>query len=334
MMPDQNPEQPVSQSSSQELLEDAATWLVIMSSDECTEEERKAFWQWQQQDPRHAQIVEQLQATLGQFTQLQDQHHKHNQVILEQTLESQGDEASIWRLRSILFFVTSAVLMAVVAWQILPVQYWVADHQNSYQQWTEQRLSDYSQIKTSGKTAYDVDFDQQQRLISLYQGNILVDVGKDAKRPFVVHTEYAKITALGTRFIVRQYGEQTILTMLSSKTQVVALAQPATHYTLQAGQQMIINAEGVQSVTTIPAALIEQAWQQRVLVVQNMPLDQLLKILQNYQSETLLYDAQRLHAIAVNATLPLDGSALVLLENSLPIGLEHTWFGRTKINPR
>ncbi|OUY07712.1 FecR family protein [Acinetobacter populi] len=339
--PDQSPLNMADSNAEDELLQQVAEWLVKMSDEDCSEADRQAFQAWQNQDAQRQKLVEQVQATLQQFTQIQDSTSQPFATqVIEETLNDDSLNPHVYSsglLRSVMIFLCSGLIIALMAWQMLPMNDWLADRRNGYNQWTVQSLSDQSQINISGKTAYDIDFDQAQRLIKLFKGNILVDVAKDAQRPFVIETQYARITALGTRFIVQHYDHATILMMLESKTKVeysgTAIHSPV-NVEIAAGQQVIIDAQGIHPSRQISPELLENAWQKHMLVIHQMPLDQVLGILQSYQHQRLSYDARQLQHIMVNAALPLDGGALQLLQDSLPIQVQQNMWGSLQITEK
>ena len=333
-MPDTEKPSPLqSDISDDDLMEEVATWLVRMSGDDCTEADRQAFAKWQAQSPRHQACVNNMQATLDQFQSIQN---SPSADISNQLIEEAISDANTQYPfnRKFVIILISGLLLCMMGWQILPTQQWLADTRNRHDAWTVEILNDHSEIKISGATAYNIDFDDKQRLIKLLNGNILVDVAKDASRPFVIQTEYARITALGTRFMVQHHEHATILTMLESSTRVEALHDQQVAIELSAGQQIIIDVSGLHKVQSVSSDLIESAWNKRLFVAHQMPLDQVLDQLQSYQGKTLVYDPQALQHITVNATLALDASALDLLEQSLPIQIRTTMLGRLEITPK
>lgn len=316
----------------EDLIDEVVLWLVKMSSDDCTEQDRLAFEHWQNQDLKRIELVKEYQVTLNYFSKLKQQNQAKTVVsTLEQSFLQ--TKQSLWHLRS--FFALIGLGLLLLTWYSLPTQEWMADTKNEYNQWTEQVLSDQSEIKISGTTAYDIVFDKNKRLIQLYNGNILVHVAKDARRPFIIETKYARITALGTRFIVHHNKNSTILTMLESKTKV----EPLKHTTknaqqyrvIEAGQQIIIYSDGIIKYTDVSPELYEAAWQQKMLIVQNMALPEVLDVLQNYQVDKMTFNAQELEDIRVTATLPLDHSALSLLTHSVAIQEGTSLWGQQKI---
>ncbi len=68
-------------------------------------------------------------------------------------------------------------------------------------------LEDGSQITLSGNSKIKITYYPKQRHIALLQGEAIFEVTKDPARPFIVETNTAKITVLGTRFAVNQLSK-------------------------------------------------------------------------------------------------------------------------------
>ena len=62
-----------------------------------------------------------------------------------------------------------------------------------------------------------------------------------------------------------------------------------------------------------------------------MPLPEVLGILKSYHRQKIAFDDQALSSIQVTAALPLEHSALELLENSLPIQVSENIFGSLNV---
>ena len=266
-----NQSDPLAQSTVTEdqLLEQVAYWLVKMNSDDCTDADRSAFAAWQQQDPKRVAQIAALQQTLGYFQQLQHSPSARSSAETLKQITSQmpnntnssnnASNNNAWQSYALALLLSLSILLALTYSGNIPLNQWTADHKNNYQAWSSNTLSDLSEIQMSGKTAYDLDFDSKQRLIKLYRGNILVEVAKDAQRPFVIQTQYAQITALGTRFMVQESEHATVLIMLESKTKITT-DKMGTATIVHAGQQVLINQQGIISTTTVSPDLLEAAW--------------------------------------------------------------------------
>ncbi|MBV6574814.1 FecR domain-containing protein, partial [Acinetobacter baumannii] len=120
-----------------------------------------------------------------------------------------------------------------------------ADIQGQSGQWTTQTLPDGSRLILRGKSAVNLDFKTNQRVVELVQGQIYVDVAKDKTRPFLVKTSHGQIQALGTAFSVSYDPSATELKMLHSKVKVEAKQGKTTQ--LHATSHAIVNA--AQAIT-------------------------------------------------------------------------------------
>lgn len=331
MAQDQDPQKKITSRSV--IMEQAAQWLLILDDQNCSQEEFRQFQTWLKQDPSHEDCFNEIKHTFDQFSQFRQTHRRPVPYQLIENSIQKTQESSFFKKQG---FYSIAIIIFLVSllWWVLPTEAWFADQKNAYNTWSETKLSDYSDIKMSGKTLFNVDYNQQQRSIHLITGNILVDVAKDSRRPFFVKTDHVAIKALGTRFIVHHFKHLTVLTMLHSSTQVdISLKnrQKKTMY-VHAGQQLVIDEQGDYSIQNLSTRLAEDSWEKQRLAVDLMPLDQVLNILQTYESNTLKYIPAQLHQIKVSAILPLDGSGMALLQASLPISVSENMFNQKVVS--
>lgn len=84
-------------------------------------------------------------------------------------------------------------------------------------------LPDGSSLDLNARSAADLRFDEGQRLVRLRSGELLVQVARDAAadpssgqppRPFVVQTRHGTAQAMGTRYLVRQEAERSLVVVL------------------------------------------------------------------------------------------------------------------------
>ena len=72
-----------------------------------------------------------------------------------------------------------------------------------------QNLSDGSVVALHGESSLEIiSFDDISREVSV-TGKAYFDIERDETRPFVIHTEHAKVAVLGTSFVVDTYGPKT-----------------------------------------------------------------------------------------------------------------------------
>jgi len=180
-----------------------------------------------------------------------------------------------------------------------PLAYLTADLKSQAGEWTTETLADGSELKFRGKSAVNLDFTENQRVVELVHGEIFVDVAKDKHRPFIVKTEHGQIQALGTAFSVRYQPESTELKMLHSKVQVqsyhqVAALSQQTAVIVKEGQEVKIDQQGIHAIHGFDLHHEQQKWNQRHLTVENMSLDKVLAELDRSSKGKIVFNGSDL----------------------------------------
>lgn len=304
--------------------EQAAEWLMRLEDEAYQPDLQAQFQQWQAQDPAHAEAVQQMQGLIHQLEGLRPQSGIAHQAIQAgvKPHRKQARRAANMLAALLVFALPVGILL-----QHYPLVYWFSDLHTATAEWQSAELPDQSQITLNGHTVVDVDFSGKLRALHLHQGEILVDVAKDAARPFVVNTAQGSVTALGTRFVVSQRGDVTKVAMLESKVRVVlgrlsGEAGSATDITQ--GEAIEITPDGLGKAHVIDPASISDAWRLHQLVVQDQPLPEVLATLARHRKGYLRFDAASLARYQVTAVLPLDDTdkALELLTESFPVKIK------------
>jgi len=128
-------------------------------------------------------------------------------------------------------------------------------------------LPDGTSIDMNTDSQIDIRYDRSNRLVVVDRGEVYFDVAHDRNRPFVVEAGDRKILDIGTKFLVRLYGE--VVSTAVEKGQVRLSrsgANPSSQLNLMAGDRAIAN--GLATITfSNDMAYIESAlsWREGML---------------------------------------------------------------------
>ena len=298
------------------MAEAAAEWIVRL--DEGGPDERAAarrgFEDWKQADPRHTELAAGLERWLSSMRGLSSassgrsaQPARAARAALDDLAK---DRTAVRPRRSRRVAGLATLVLAVLASVVWTARSdvstaWLADLRTSTGEQRVETLADGSRVTLSSGTAANVAMQGDRRQVKLLQGEILVDVAKDAARPFEVDTPHGRIRALGTKFVVRRDPDATRLTMIESRTRVQSAAGGAD-LTLTAGQQLRLTPLGAEPLPDVDPGTVETAFQARRLVVRDVPLAQVLDELARHRRGVIRYDRAAIDGMRVSAVLPLD----------------------------
>ena len=258
------------------IAEQAARWIVQLSADDEAEREqaRAGFDAWVRADPRHAEAAAGMQGFIGQVRAHGAAGHAAIRAAFAPPVAAAGR-----RVRRITAALGIALALALPTWLALrtqPASYLMADLRSAPGQWAEHTLPDGTRITLGSHSAINLRYDASLRRIELVQGEVLLDVAKDAARPLVVETPHGRMRALGTRFVAGRSDEHSVLSVLESRVAASASAAPGEPVVVQPGQRVRIRAEGVGPIESVDVRSVSDAWQHHQLLVSNRPLTEVL----------------------------------------------------------
>ena len=189
-------------------------------------------------------------------------------------------------------------------------------------------LPEGSELVLDTTSQADVSLYRTRREVKLAQGQVLFEVAKDASKPFDVLAGSTRITVLGTRFVVRRTAEAGTdgvrVAVLEGKVRVTQDdGAGARSIDLTPGQTLWSDANGKLDVTTgVPVAAMD-AWRQRRLEFDNVPLAQVLAEIERYGDSGITLADSAVRDMPVTASVDLrDISRFVrALPQVLPVRL-------------
>ncbi|HDS1817553.1 TPA: FecR family protein [Pseudomonas putida] len=303
---------------SSRVLEAAIAWKLSIDEGSSTADERSEFMRWHAASEEHARAWRQL-GSLDQ--RVSAAAGPARQALLQSRA---GLRRRIGKLGGGLagMFLLGSLLAWVGAPSLSP-GYWLADQRTATGELRTLRLEDGTLLSLNTHTAVDIDYEGEQRIIVLHQGEISVETGHQDPRPLLVRTDDGRLRPLGTRFLVRREAHGTRLEVLQSSVAAMPL-NSGDEQVLHEGQQVLMDANGLGQVGQVAAGV--DAWTRGMLVVDNVRLADLLAALGHYRSGHLGV-ADDVADLRVTGSFPLTNTDLALesLVPALPVKIErHT----------
>ena len=268
-------------------MEQAIDWMVRLDSDRATAGDRQRFAQWLAASGAHASAWEHLQARL---------HGASVQPALAQ-LRGGGPAAqagvqalavpvpTVARRRALQGGLAGLLLSVGAGWLLhrqTPLGTLSADLRTGTGERGRHALPDGSTLTLDARSAVDVLFSDTQRLLRLRAGAVIVAVAPwqgAGWRPFVVQSAQGSVQALGTRYMVRQEDERTLVHVMEHSVRITTLS--GRQYTLEEGATAYFSAS---EVTPVDASLMAAAaWVGGVVQVRDQPLGVVIDALRPYQ---------------------------------------------------
>jgi transmembrane sensor len=178
-------------------------------------------------------------------------------------------------------------------------------------------LADGSTLLLNARSAVDIVMTPQLRQVLLRSGQVMVAVAKEAVlRPFVVHTQYGSVNALGTQFMVRLAEGGAQVDVLESIVEIRGGNEAVLR--VPAGKSAWFGRSGATLLASSPEA--EAAWVNGLLEVNDQPLSKVVDALRQYNSGIIVL-APSVAGIRVSGIYKLDNIDMALdsLQQTLPL---------------
>lgn len=294
------------------LIEQATQWLVLLRSGQASSEDWRAFAAWRARDLRHQQLCERLETTLEVFRVPLAQGVRGEQ--LQRTLSATGSG----RRRLLQGALAGAGVMlgaGLLANRRVPLEELGADLYTATGQRQRITLDDGSELVLNARSAVDIDFNSQRRLLRLRSGEIQLRVAND-RRPLLIASLLGQISSRSGRLQLRLGAERATAIALDAPLELATLA--GERLQLPRRQQVRFDRYAFSAPTPLQGG--EGAWVDGLLEVRGQRLGDVIDALRPYRSGVLRIDPA-VAGLRVSGLFRLDDSdqALDVLARTLPI---------------
>lgn len=267
------------------LLEQAAEWFAILQDENVTVDERCRWQSWLAASPAHARAWQRVESIGQPLAQIASRSpHGAARLAL-----SRSGACRRHRALQLLGIGGTILGTSLLLRQTLPWQSWThayaaarAAHRTGIGEQRQLTLDDGSALAINTASAVDLDFGQKLRRIILHEGEILIESAPDKQspsRPLVVDTRFGRLTALGTRFNVRDDRDGVQLAVFGGAVRIASTAGGPS-VDLAAGQQARFSAAQIDPAS--PADPAREQWSRGQLIADNLPLASFIAELGRY----------------------------------------------------
>ena len=297
---------------STQVAEQAVHWLVEMQGGPLNPSQQRAWQQWHDAHSEHQRAWQHIQRVNQRLRGL-------SSPLAHSALNAPTSSSRRQALKLLLLLgAGSTVTWGMREQNLLPPL--LADYRSPVGQRRDLRLDDGSRLQLNTRSAVDVHFDGQQRLIRLLEGEILLTTAQE-RRPLLVQSAEGLLRPQGARLNLRQFNQRSELAVFEGSVSVSPTAYNSAALTVQAGQQLSFNANAWGTPRPLDAG--SGAWSDGMLVAAHMRLADFLQELGRYRRGQLNCDA-RVADLLISGSYPLDDSERILdlLEISLPVKVQ------------
>lgn len=222
--------------------EQAAYWFTRLIDLPKDHPDHERWRQWLDADPQHAREYQAFCDLWGDFSSTASTQ------ALAQAVERRHGRRTILRRGALGF----AALVAVgLGWRYSRRDDFEQLYATGIGERSHQRLPDGSALYLGADTRLQVRFTAGQRQVYLLQGQAIFDVAHDAERPFTVDGALARVTVLGTRFVVERAAQALRVSVERGR---VRLDAEQGALLLTAGQVGMATREQPPGLLDIPAS--------------------------------------------------------------------------------
>jgi transmembrane sensor len=277
-------------SSSSKLSKTAAKWFLRMQETTADSTERSQFEAWLMQSPQHQQEYATISDawhgidSLDELAKLAEAKQSNHQMTQQKRSKTIKNIMGAMSACFIVGFVGLVGHQQYQLWQASPTLQLAS--QSKIAQIVTQTLDDGSQITLNASSQIQVTYYRNQRHIDLIKGEAIFNVEKDPNRPFIVETNTAKITVLGTRFAVNKLSNIVRVSVDHGRVQVESKGKQSK-LIIQNGQVAEIpNGQAVQPIDAQAADYFK--FTTGTVVFNQAPMAEIAEVLSRYRQKNVI----------------------------------------------
>ena len=298
-------------------MQQASIWYARWLSGDMDEQAKIAWQAWLDADEEHStawQKIERIQQHFG----------KVPGSLALATLQAPPSAER----RRILKHMILLLSVSGTGYYVYREQPWrgvLADVSTSVGERREIKLVDGTVVHLNTDSAINIVYSKSARMIELVRGEVLIETAQEQSRtyrPFSVLTQQGSVTALGTKFSVREWQQAQRdyikVNVFESMVDVRPAGSTESPVRVNAGESLLFSQSQVFAKARLKAT--EMAWVNGLIVVYAMRLEDFAAELSRYQSGVLRCDPA-VADLHISGSFPVADIEAVFntIEQTLPV---------------
>lgn len=310
-----------------DVLQQAAEWFALLSSDAVAESDRSRWQRWLEASPEHRSAWRRVESISRRFESLP--------VGPARAALNAAGRGRRQALKTFVLFCAAGAAgwhgVRTASWRE-----WMADNRTGVGERREIALADGTRVWLNTASAIDIEYGSALRRIELLAGEILVETAPDTAippRPLEVDTGHGRLQALGTRFDVRLEDGACHLAVFDGAVEIRSAVAGSAVRILRAGQQTRFTRDGIDA--PVAADTGRAAWARGLLLADDMRLGDFVAELSRYR-RGYLGCAPGVANLRIVGAFPLGDTDRVLaaLESTLPVKIHAVLPWWVTVGPR
>ncbi|MCB5187012.1 FecR domain-containing protein [Methylobacillus caricis] len=298
------------------LLKAATEWYIRLHDTDVTAQDRLEFERWLAVSSRHRDAWASIQQVNMPFNGL-------DPSIGHAVLLPRARQVGRRQMLKTIGFVFVLGGSGALVYRERPWQAMLADYSTAKGERRTWTLPDETVIVLNTGTAIDTVYDAGHRVVVLIKGEIMVETGHPAGTlvPFQVQTRHGMVTALGTKFSVRDHGTHISVNVFEHAVRINPARNSAHETLVKADQAANFDNEHVGEIKPLLSGA--DLWVKSILSANDMPLQTFLAELGRYHTGVLRCDSS-IASMPVSGAFPLDDldGILISLQDTYHLRIE------------
>jgi len=302
------------------IVAEASAWFIEFRAGDMNDVARQHFIEWLRRSPEHIQAYLEVSGAWAELP-TSDPEGKIDISSLVARARSEADVVALspigvrptelpspeeprmlrhWPRRAVLAIAALALLASVTV-RLLGIGDFGGSYSTGIGEQRTIQLADGSTVEVNARSRIRVHLTDQQRDVTLLEGQALFRVAKDSRRPFVVHAGDAEVRAVGTEFDVYRKQSATVVTVVEGRVETYDQSggSGATAVVLSAGEQLTVLPHTVTKPTRTDT-VVATAWVQRRLMFEETPLHEVAEEFNRYNRRPLTIDDRELQKVKIS----------------------------------